>query len=113
MTEISKEAVLHTVELARLELTEKEKTEFTREFGRILAYVDELNEVDVSGTSPVSQIAGIKNIVRPDEVTNLNSREKLLANAPETKDGFISVPKIFNSQTETSLPETKSRDVNE
>lgn len=92
---ISKEEIEHVAQLARLELTDGEKEKFTQEIGEILNFVEELNLADTSEVETVSQISGLANIARADEITNENNRDKMLQNAPEQKDGFIKVKKVF------------------
>lgn len=95
MAQITKTDVEHVATLARLELTETEKDKFTPEIGAVLNYVEELNLTATSEVAVVSQISGLSNIARPDEITNENNREKLLSNAPEQENGFIKVKKVF------------------
>lgn len=95
MAQISQADVEHTTQLARLELTDEEKSKFTQELGAILDYVGELKTADTSEVASVGQISGLANIARADEITNKNNREKMLENAPEQKDGFIKVKKVF------------------
>lgn len=92
---INKEDVEHVARLARIKLSEEEKIKFTHELGQILAYVDELNEVDTTGIEPISQISNLENIARTDEITNSKDRENLLTNAPAQENGFIKVKKVF------------------
>lgn len=92
---ISKQDVEHVAKLARIKLTENEKSKYTQELSRILAYVDELNEVDTAGIEPMAQISGLKNIGRADEITNPKDRQNLLRNAPAKDKGFIKVKKVF------------------
>jgi len=95
MSNINLDQIEHTASLARLKLTESEKQKFTQEIGEILNYVDELNKAPIENVAPISQIADLKNVSREDVVANGDMREKLLANAPETQDGFIKVKKVF------------------
>jgi len=92
---ISKDDLEHVVRLARLDLADAEKDKYTQDLGEILSYADELNQTSTSGVEVVSQIAGLLNIARADEITNTNIREKLLENAPAQQDGFIKVKKVF------------------
>jgi aspartyl-tRNA(Asn)/glutamyl-tRNA(Gln) amidotransferase subunit C len=95
MANISKEDVEHTASLARLELTENEKEKFTKELGEILNYVGELNQAPTDDIQPISQIGGLLNVARQDEITNENLREKMLKNAPAQEKGLIKVKKVF------------------
>jgi len=89
--------VAHIAKLARLGLTEQEKAKFAKELSAILAFIDKLKEVDVGGIEPTARAAGLISITRPDESLKRNqaSRQKLLANAPEAKDGYIKVKAVF------------------
>lgn len=95
MAEISYADVEHVAQLARLELNDTEKQKYTQELGEILNYVDALNQTSTSKVEVGGQIAGLSDIARTDEITNKENRDKMLANAPEQKDGFIKVKKVF------------------
>jgi len=97
MAEISTAEVERVARLARLELTENEKQKLTQDMGEILDYIGELNQAETKNIEPISQISGLSNIARADEITNENQRDQMLQNAPETKDGFIKVKKVFES----------------
>ena len=61
--------------------------------GRMLDYIDKLNELNTEGVEPMSHIFPIHNVFREDIVTNGDDRQNILANAPEKKDGAFQVPK--------------------
>ena len=86
--------VEHVAKLARLELTEEEKELYTRQLGDVLKYVDQMNEVDTSNVKPMSHAIDFVNVMREDVVNYDNTKEELLANAPEEENGFFRVPKI-------------------
>lgn len=79
--------------LAKLELSEEEKEAAKADMGRMLDYIDQLNELDTEGTEPLSHIFSVSNVFREDIVENGDDRENLLANAPEKKNGAFVVPK--------------------
>ena len=79
--------------LAKLELSEEEKQEAKKDMGRMLDYIDKLNELDTSGVEPMSHVFPVTNVFREDVVTNRDERDSILANAPEQKDGAFKVPK--------------------
>ena len=83
--------VEHVAKLARLELTEDEKELYTKQLGDVLKYVDQMNEVDTSNVKPMTQVV---NVMREDKVVYEQTKEELMANAPEEEDGFFKVPKI-------------------
>ena len=79
--------------LAKLELSEEEKEAAKADMGRMLDYIDQLNELDTEGVEPLSHIFSVNNVFREDVVENGDDRENLLANAPEKKNGAFVVPK--------------------
>ncbi len=86
--------VEHVAKLARLELTEEEKELYARQLGDVLKYVEQMNEVDTSNVKPMSHAIDFVNVMREDEVHYDNTKEELMANAPEEENGFFRVPKI-------------------
>ena len=81
--------------LARLDLTPDEQERLTGQLGRILEYMDKLNELDTSGVEPMSHAVDMVNALRPDRAVNQPQTEALLSNAPAREDDFLSVPKII------------------
>lgn len=90
---ISDETIEYVGILAKLELSAEEKEAAKKDMGRMLDYIDKLNELDTSSVEPMSHIFPINNVFREDEVTNKDDREQILKNAPEKKDGAFKVPK--------------------
>ena len=86
--------VEHVAKLARLELTEEEKEKYTTQLGDVLKYVDQMNEVDTSEIKPMSHAIDFVNVMREDLVNYEQTKEELMANAPEEENGFFKVPKI-------------------
>ena len=86
--------VEHVAKLARLELTEDEKELYTKQLGDVLKYVDQMNEVDTSNVKPMTQVIDFVNVMREDKVVYEQTKEQLMANAPEEENGFFKVPKI-------------------
>lgn len=81
--------------LAKLELSESEKEQAKLDMGRMLAYLDKLGELDTENVEPTTHILPLQNVLREDVTTNSDTREELLANAPEEKDGMFMVPRAF------------------
>ena len=81
--------------LAKLELSEAEKEAAKKDMGRMLDYIDQLNELDTSGVEPMSHVLPMRNVFREDVVTNGDGSGDVLANAPEQKDSMYVVPKTF------------------
>ncbi len=62
---------------------------------KIQEYIDLLKEVDTKGVEPLTHVLERENVFREDEVTNIDQREKMLANAPQSKEGMFVVPKTI------------------
>ncbi|MCM1038649.1 MAG: Asp-tRNA(Asn)/Glu-tRNA(Gln) amidotransferase subunit GatC [Roseburia sp.] len=92
---ISDETIEYVGILAKLELSEEEKEQARKDMGRMLDYIDKLAELDTEGVEPMSHVFPVENVFREDEVTNSDTRELLLSNAPEQKDGMFVVPRTF------------------
>ena len=90
---ISDETIEYVGILAKLELSDEEKETAKKDMGRMLDYIDKLNELDTSGVEPMSHVFPVNNVFREDVVTNGDERDKILLNSPEQKDGAFKVPK--------------------
>jgi aspartyl-tRNA(Asn)/glutamyl-tRNA(Gln) amidotransferase subunit C len=88
--------VEHIAELARLELSEKEKERYREQLSAILDYAARLRELDTSGIPPTSSLLSTGNVLRPDQPRPGLPSEVLLRNAPQTQDGQFRVPKILD-----------------
>lgn len=96
MADLTREDVLKLARLARLQLTDDEAETFRKELSEVLEYVKQLNDVDVSGLEPTSQVTGLKNVMRADEVIDYGvSAKDLLKLAPKTQDGHIKVKRMI------------------
>lgn len=93
---ITDETIEYVGILAKLELSEEEKERAKKDMSDMLAYVGKLNELDTEGVEPMSHTFDVHNVFREDEVTNGDSRDEMLSNAPERKDGCYQVPKTFD-----------------
>lgn len=92
---ISDETIEYVGILAKLELSDQEKEQARRDMGRMLDYIDKLGELDTTDVEPMSHVFPVQNVFREDVVTNGDTREQLLSNAPQEKDGMFMVPRTF------------------
>lgn len=90
---ISDETIEYVGILAKLELSKEEKEAAKKDMGRMLDYIDKLNELDTEGVEPMSHVFAMNNVFRQDVVTNGDDRNHMLKNAPQQKDGAFKVPK--------------------
>ncbi len=80
--------------LARIRIEESEVAQYQDELNVILGFVEQLNEVDVSGVEPMTSVMPMQLRRREDKVTDGGYPEKIVANAPLTEDNFFMVPKV-------------------
>ena len=96
MTKLSRDDVLKLARLARLDITEEEGEEYRKELSSILQYVEQIQNTDVSGLKPTTQVTGLTNVMRDDEVEDYGvSPEDLLRLAPKSQDGHIKVKRML------------------
>ena len=92
---ISDETIEYVGILSKLELSGEEKEQAKKDMGRMLDYIDKLGELDTTGVEPMSHVFPVQNVFREDVVTNGDTREQLLSNAPQETDGMFMVPRTF------------------
>ncbi len=80
--------------LARIAVDEKDVEHLRGELNAILQWVEQLREVEVAGVEPMTSVTPMKLRMRKDEVTDGGDAARVLANAPQTDDGFFVVPKV-------------------
>lgn len=91
---ITRDEIKKLAHLARIAVTDEEVDEYAKDFGAILGYVDQINQVVVTDVAPEHLT---QNATRLDEVLNTEGHylDQLIANAPEQEAGFYKVPKIL------------------
>ncbi|MFN3938564.1 MAG: Asp-tRNA(Asn)/Glu-tRNA(Gln) amidotransferase subunit GatC [Gemmobacter sp.] len=80
--------------LARIRVEETALPRLAQELSGILTFMEQLNEVDVSGVEPMVSVTPMRLKRRADEVTDGGYPEKVLSNAPDAREGFFAVPKV-------------------
>ena len=96
MSKLSRDQVLKLAHLSRLKLTNEEIERFSQELSEILSYVERLNKADTEGLKPTYQVAGLKNVMRNDEVVDYQANPvELLVNAPATERNQFKVKRII------------------
>lgn len=91
---LDKATVARIASLARLKVPNAELEALAGELNNIMGWIGELDEVDTEGVEPMPQAADMKLRWRADQVTDGGVRDKVLANAPDARDGFFAVPKV-------------------
>lgn len=95
---ITQKDVEHIASLARIDLTDAEKSMFETELSAILSFVETLNELDTEGVDPVNGGTLLENVMRSDEQIDAYMEKKsalLVEAAPETRGGLIKVKSVF------------------
>ena len=80
--------------LARIRVEDHEVDNLCHELNGILGWIEQLNEVDVTGVAPLTGATNMAMRMRADVVTDGGYKEKILANAPERIGDFYAVPKV-------------------
>ena len=88
------ETVRRVARLARIAVTSEEAERMSGELNRILGFVEQLNEVDVSGVEPMTSVIPMAIKERLDVVTDGGKPEDIVANAPAAAENFFLVPKV-------------------
>lgn len=80
--------------LARIRVEEGALPALAEDFGRILGFVEQLEEVDVEDVEPMTGVTPMRLKRRDDEVTSGGMQGRILSNAPDAREGFFAVPKV-------------------
>ncbi len=88
--------VEHIAGLARLSLSVEEKNAMVADLSKILAYVEKLNELDISGIEPTFHVLDLVNVLREDKTRPSMVLNEALSNAPDRAGNFYRVPKIID-----------------
>ncbi len=91
---VDKETVKRVARLARIRVSDEQADALQGELNTILGFVEQLNEVDVSGVEPMTAVVSMTMKMRDDVVTDGAVAEKVVANAPAGADHFFTVPKV-------------------
>jgi aspartyl-tRNA(Asn)/glutamyl-tRNA(Gln) amidotransferase subunit C len=96
MADLSRDDILKLAALSRLDLSEEEVAEYSRELGAILQYVEQLQGVDLAGLAPTHQVTGLTNVTRDDEIVDYGYEAKdLLQNVPQVDNDQIKVKRMI------------------
>jgi aspartyl-tRNA(Asn)/glutamyl-tRNA(Gln) amidotransferase subunit C len=97
---LDRAAVAHIAALARIRIGEAELEAVAADLSQILAWFEQLNEVDTSGVAPMASVVATRLPMREDRVTDGDCRDAILGNAPRRLPdalgrGFFAVPKVI------------------
>ena len=94
---VSLEDVDHIARLARLGLTDEERTALRGELESILGYVEQIAKLDTDDVEPTASMRDDPAPLRPDRTTNDDEAEDLVAGAPDRQGTYLRVPKIIET----------------
>lgn len=80
--------------LARIAVADDELEHLRGELNAILAWVEQLGEVNVEGVEPMTSVTPMRMKMREDVVTDGDKADDVLKNAPLSDNGFYLVPKV-------------------
>jgi len=92
---VDKKSVERVVELARIKVTEEEKSSLSSQLSKIIDYIDKLKEVDVADTESMKDSHVERNIFREDKVNPFSLREEILNNSSSRQGDYFKVPKVI------------------
>jgi aspartyl-tRNA(Asn)/glutamyl-tRNA(Gln) amidotransferase subunit C len=88
------ETARRVAKLARIRVDEADLPDLAAELSGILRFMEQLNEVDVTGVEPMTSVTPMRLKRRADVVTDGNIQGAILKNAPDGREGFFAVPKV-------------------
>jgi aspartyl-tRNA(Asn)/glutamyl-tRNA(Gln) amidotransferase subunit C len=91
---VDADTVRRIAQLARIGVAQDEIEHLRRELNAILAFVEQLSQVDVEGVEPMTSVIPMEMKKRPDMVTDGGIPDDIIANAPAAEDHFFVVPKV-------------------
>jgi aspartyl-tRNA(Asn)/glutamyl-tRNA(Gln) amidotransferase subunit C len=95
---VDKKLVKEIAALARLDLSQEETEMFVSQFRDILDYVSILNEVDTENVPPAYLSTANRSVTREDRIEESVPTEDFLANAPQSKDEYVVIPRVLIEQ---------------
>jgi len=96
MADLSRDDVLKLARLARLTITEDEVEKYRSELSEILKYFELLQDVDLTDLAPTTQVTGLTNVMREDEVVDYGvTADELLRGVPRKQDRLIKVNRMI------------------
>jgi aspartyl-tRNA(Asn)/glutamyl-tRNA(Gln) amidotransferase subunit C len=92
---ISKKEIQHIATLARIGLADDEADKYTKELSAILDWIEELKKADVSGIESTARATSLENKAREDKVSEFDSRDEIIKQFPEEKNGYDKVKSVL------------------
>lgn len=98
MANLNKESIKSLIQLSRIDCTEEEQAALLVDLEKILAYIEQLQEIDTENVRPCNHVLeGMANVMREDVVGAILPRDLFLSNAPSQIGGMIRVPPVMKA----------------
>ena len=98
MAQITQQSIQNLVQLSRINCSEEEQIELLKDMEKILAFIEQLQDIDTENVPPCNQVLeGMANVLREDAIGATLPREVFLANAPSQIGGMIRVPPVLKA----------------
>lgn len=95
---LTKTQVKHVAKLANLPIEDLQIEEYSDQLSKILDYIDQLDQVDISNVLPTYNVSGQNTVMREDEAIKSLSQEEALQNAANSKNGFFVTKGVFKEE---------------
>lgn len=92
---LSRDDVAGVAKLAKLQFSSEELDQFTDQLGRIVSFVDQLNEVSTDGVDTMAHPLDVESVIREDQLADSLDRADALMNAPNQDAEFFLVPPVM------------------
>jgi aspartyl-tRNA(Asn)/glutamyl-tRNA(Gln) amidotransferase subunit C len=100
-TDLTIEEVKKIAKLSQLNLSNDEVVKFQGQLSEVLNYIDILNEINTDKIEPTSQVTGLENIGRDDEIKDSLSLEEALSGSFETEKKMFATKAVFKNNDES------------
>jgi aspartyl-tRNA(Asn)/glutamyl-tRNA(Gln) amidotransferase subunit C len=91
---VDAKTVQRVAHLARIRVSEAEAEALRGELNAILGFVEQLNEVDVTGVAPMTSVLPMRLKMRDDRVTEGGAPADIVKNSPDARGAYFVVPKV-------------------
>ncbi len=96
--QVDNKLISHLAHLSRLNVAPEKMDKLVVDMQDLVLFVEQLNELDTTGTEPLMHMGDAVNVLRTDEIAGSISRSAALINAPDSDGIFFKVPKVINKQ---------------
>jgi aspartyl-tRNA(Asn)/glutamyl-tRNA(Gln) amidotransferase subunit C len=93
--QVDEKLVSHLAHLSRLNVAPEKMVKLVADMQDLVGFVEQLNNLDTTGTEPLMHMGNNVNVLREDIVAGSITREEALKNAPNTDRVFFKVPKVI------------------